>query len=209
MTNSQDYLFSFGNIQMFNIMAFERKSQAKAKLLADNLGEKMFNIFQSAIDVANECNQNDIKEKIYLFRWQSVSNQFTQSNGVVQKYYNQKGSFTKAINNIAEFFVNHRTQNKASKSFSKKLQYVAKYILAEIPILVHGVHHNHHHFKVCLYPGKQVHLENFMTNSDSLCNLIYDIHNNHEFTSLKQDLKSVTELAVPGFVGLDVSITIQ
>jgi hypothetical protein len=185
-------------IAHYNLQAFCRYKETRAKQEALKLGDQLFQLFTNSIAKYGDST-------IKICKWNDLN--FNLSNCIYK--LEESPLISERVSKIATYFLNHRGQNLLNKSFDKKLQLAKKYVYSEIPILVCGMNYDNKWYRLLYYSGTTEHLKKFMCGEDGLHDLILDIKQKQEFADIKQMIiteMNMPDISIPGFIGIDIDL---
>lgn len=184
-------------IAHFNIEAFDRCSRKKANEKAEEMGNKIAEVFEECV---RELGATDY---VRVCRWKDDENieskEFKELVGRLEsiEWLNYR------VDTLAKKFLSYRGQDKVNKSYGKKLELAKKYIFHEIPVLICGIVVDGVHYRLLHYSGSQMHLGKFVQDEDSLYNLINDVYKDESVVDMVVSKSRGGCPKIEGFVGIE------
>lgn len=184
-------------IAHFNIEAFDRCSRKKANEKAEEMGNRIADVFEKCVK------ELDASNYVRVCRWKDDKNIESRELKELMGRLESVAWLNYRVEILAKKFLSYRGQDKVNKSYDKKLELAKKYIFNEIPVLICGIVVGDIHYRLLHYSGSQVHLSKFVQDEDSLFNLINDVYKDKSIVDMIVSKSRGGRPKIEGFVGIE------
>jgi len=132
-------------ISKINYQVFSSYNENKSMNRALREGDKYVSLFE---EIIAELPTKD-QEKVQILRWKAIVNpEYLEQLSTLQQEFKNNSEFKEKI----LYFIDKYTERREKNITSEQKEFLADYILHELPTLFDGIEHNGLQYKVLLYP---------------------------------------------------------
>lgn len=132
-------------IAKFNYKIFSSYSEGKSERRAIKEGDKYLDFF---CEIIKEFSKEEQKN-ILILRWKYIWNERKEKiRQILEEEYKSNKEFKDKI----QFFIEKYSDKRGKKLDEEKLDYLAQYILYELPTLLDGIEYDKVKYRLLLYP---------------------------------------------------------
>lgn len=132
-------------IAKFNYKIFSSYSEGKSERRAIKEGDKYTDFFR---EIMKEFSREE-QEKILILRWKDIWDERKEKiRQILEEEYKSNKEFKEQV----QFFLKKYSDKRDKELDKEKLDYLAQYILYELPTLLDGIEYDKVKYRLLLYP---------------------------------------------------------
>ena len=200
-------------IAQYNFQAFDNYDERRAIQKANEMGLKIYERFQEAIQ------EHNCSEMIQVCRWSELQlpdmmDYLLDTARTEKDCHPSRLLLHQRVHVIGQSFIQRRGGGGSGqsgtiykKSLPKKIEFVKKYIFSELPVLICGISYEGKWYRTLYYSGSLSYLEYFTSCENSLFQLINDLIEQPEFEEIRKEIMKIMNTSIckrKGFLGVNL-----